>query len=172
METCIEDEDPFIEDKDPCIEDRNPCIEDGGICIEDRDFCIEDGDICIDSWCTKAEFLSLWQFERHGPPVVGPNPLPELTYVGLALESSSYLDRDFFTYAVLNAYMGGGGSFSAGGPGKGMYTHIYRDVLTQHHWVYWATAQNHAYLDSGIFCLLGSAHPSQVSRHGYGGDSL
>ena len=102
------------------------------------------------------------QIERHGPPVVGPNPFPELTHVAIAMESCSYLEDDFFSYAVLNAYMGGGGSFSAGGPGKGMYTHIYQGVLTQHHWVYWAMAQNHAYTDSGIFCLLGSAHPSRA----------
>lgn len=94
---------------------------------------------------------------------MGPNPLPELTHVGMALESSSYLNDDFFAYSVLNSYMGGGGSFSAGGPGKGMYTHIYQNVLSRHHWVYWAMAQNHAYSDSGVFCLLGSAHPSQAS---------
>lgn len=103
------------------------------------------------------------QFERRGPPVVGPNPLPELTHVGLALESCSYQNDDFFVYAVLNSYMGGGGSFSAGGPGKGMYTHMYQNVLSQHHWVYWAMAQNHAYQDSGIFCILGSTHPSHAS---------
>lgn len=103
------------------------------------------------------------QLHREGPPVVGPNPLPELIHVGLALESCSYLDDDFFAYAVLNSLMGGGGSFSAGGPGKGMYTHLYQEVLSRHHWVYWAMAQNHAYTDSGIFCLFGSCHPSKVS---------
>ena len=104
------------------------------------------------------------QLHREGPPVIGPNPLPELIHVGLALESCSYLDEDFFAYAVLNSLMGGGGSFSAGGPGKGMYTHLYQEVLSRHHWVYWAMAQNHAYVDSGIFCLFGSCHPSKV-RH-------
>ena len=94
--------------------------------------------------------------------MIGPNPFPELIHVAIAMESCSYLDPDFFPYAVLNMYMGGGGSFSAGGPGKGMYTHLYQGVLTQHHWVYWAMAQNHAYKDSGIFCLLGSAHPSRA----------
>lgn len=78
------------------------------------------------------------------------------------MESSSYLEDDFFAFAVLNSYMGGGGSFSAGGPGKGMYTHLYRNVLTVHPWVYSALAQNHAYMDSGIFCQFGSAHPSKV----------
>ena len=96
--------------------------------------------------------------------MVGPNPLPDLTHVVLALESCSYLDPDFFAFAVLNSLMGGGGSFSAGGPGKGMYTRLYQDVLTRHHWVYSALAQNHAYSDSGIFCLFGSSHPSKVWR--------
>jgi processing peptidase subunit alpha len=100
--------------------------------------------------------------EREGPPVVGPNPLPDLTHVVLACESSSYLDPDFYTFAVLNSLMGGGGSFSAGGPGKGMYTRLYQDVLTRHHWIYSALAQNHAYSDSGIFCLFGSAAPAMA----------
>jgi processing peptidase subunit alpha len=102
------------------------------------------------------------KMEREGPPVVGPNPLPDLTHVVLACESSSYLDPDFYTFAVLNSLMGGGGSFSAGGPGKGMYTRLYQDVLTRHHWIYSALAQNHAYSDSGIFCLFGSAAPAMA----------
>lgn len=65
-------------------------------------------------------------------------------------------------YAVLNSLMGGGGSFSAGGPGKGMYTQLYLRLLNKHHWVYHAQALNHAYSDSGIFCLFGSTHPQEV----------
>ena len=79
------------------------------------------------------------------------------------MESCSYHDEDFYTFAVLNSLMGGGGSFSAGGPGKGMYTQLYLNVLNKHHWIYHAQAMNHAYSDSGIFCLFGSCHPSQVS---------
>ena len=93
---------------------------------------------------------------------MGPNPLPDLVHVAMALESSSFLDPDFFPLAVLNSLMGGGGSFSAGGPGKGMYTQLYLNVLNRHHWVYSMLAQNHAYVDSGIFVLLGSTHPSNV----------
>ena len=33
---------------------------------------------------------------------------------------------------VLNALMGGGGSFSSGGPGKGMHSRLYTRVLTKH----------------------------------------
>ena len=54
---------------------------------------------------------------------------------------------------VLNMLMGGGGSFSAGGPGKGMYTRLYTNVLNQYHWMYSAAAYNHAYADTGVFCI-------------------
>lgn len=49
-----------------------------------------------------------------GAPVVGPNPLPELTHVSLSLECCSFNDKDFYATAVLQSLMGGGGSFSAG----------------------------------------------------------
>lgn len=60
--------------------------------------------------------------------------------------------------------MGGGGSFSAGGPGKGMYTRLYTNVLNQYHWMYSATASNHAYADSGIFYVHASAPPQHISN--------
>merc|ERR1719402_2138425 len=60
--------------------------------------------------------------------------------------------------------MGGGGSFSAGGPGKGMYTRLYTNVLNRHFWMYGATAYNHAYGDSGIFCINASAPPNQLTE--------
>ena len=58
--------------------------------------------------------------------------------------------------------MGGGGSFSAGGPGKGMYTRLYINVLNRYHWMYNATAYNHAFIDSGLFCIHASSPPSQL----------
>ncbi|XP_035685372.1 LOW QUALITY PROTEIN: mitochondrial-processing peptidase subunit alpha-like [Branchiostoma floridae] len=64
--------------------------------------------------------------------------------------------------AVLNMMMGGGGSFSAGGPGKGMYTRLYLNVLNRYHWMYNATAYHHSYEDTGLFCIHASAHPTEV----------
>ena len=60
--------------------------------------------------------------------------------------------------------MGGGGSFSAGGPGKGMYSRLYTNVLNHHHWMYSATAFNHAYADSGVFCINASAPPDMIGE--------
>ena len=38
---------------------------------------------------------------------------------------------------------------SVGGPGKGMHSRLYRNVLNQYHWVESATAFNTCYSDSG-----------------------
>merc|ERR1711922_111626 len=35
--------------------------------------------------------------------------------------------------------------------------------MGRYHWMYSATAYNHAYSDSGIFCINASAHPSQLA---------
>ncbi|XP_014673938.1 PREDICTED: mitochondrial-processing peptidase subunit alpha-like [Priapulus caudatus] len=95
---------------------------------------------------------------------MGPTPIPELAHFVLGLESCSHKDPDFVAFCVLNMLMGGGGSFSAGGPGKGMYTRLYLNVLNRYHWIYNATAYNHAYNDSGVFCIHAAAHPSQLKE--------
>jgi len=94
---------------------------------------------------------------------LGPTPMPDLGHVVIGLESVGHQHDDFIAYCVLNMMMGGGGSFSAGGPGKGMYTRLYTNVLNRHYWMYGATAYNHAYSDSGIFCINASAPPSQMN---------
>ena len=101
-------------------------------------------------------------------------------------------EGDFIPFAVLNMMMGGGGSFSAGGPGKGMFTRLYLNVLNRwvgravsscvgapaqpnhfgavtlsgvprrHHWMYNATSYHHSYEDTGLLCIHASADPGQV----------
>lgn len=94
---------------------------------------------------------------------LGPTPMPELAHFVLGLESCSHQELDYFIpTCVLNMMMGGGGSFSAGGPGKGMYTRLYTNVLNRYHWMFNATAYNHAYEDTGLFCIHASAHPTQL----------
>jgi len=95
---------------------------------------------------------------------LGPTPMPELGHLVIGLESVGHHHEDFIPFCVLNMMMGGGGSFSAGGPGKGMYTRLYTRVLNRYHWMYSATAYNHAYNDSGIFCIIASCHPQQLQE--------
>ena len=99
-------------------------------------------------------FLSL-------PPLPPPaNPtLPDLTYIHLAFEALPITSEDIYALATLQTLLGGGGSFSAGGPGKGMYSRLYTNVLNQHGWVESCVAFNHSYTDSGLFGISASCSP-------------
>ena len=110
-----------------------------------------------------AQYTGGYVLEECNVPVyAGPSGLPELSHVVIGLEGCSHQDPDFVAMCVLNMMMGGGGSFSAGGPGKGMYTRLYTNVLNRYHWLYSATAYNHAYSDTGLFCIHASCTPSHV----------
>ncbi|XP_012288110.1 mitochondrial-processing peptidase subunit alpha [Orussus abietinus] len=110
-----------------------------------------------------AQYTGGFLLEECNVPVyAGPSGLPELSHVVIGLEGCSHQDPDFVAMCVLNMMMGGGGSFSAGGPGKGMYTRLYTNVLNRYHWLYSATAYNHAYTDTGLFCIHASSTPTHV----------
>jgi len=79
------------------------------------------------------------------------------THVALCFETENWRSPDLMPLCVLNMLMGGGGSFSAGGPGKGMYTRLYRDVLGVHHWIEHISCSHSLFDDSGIFCFYGHA---------------
>lgn len=75
----------------------------------------------------------------------------QFSHFFIAFEGLSYDDPDAYALSVLQTLLGGGGSFSAGGPGKGMYSRVYLQVLNQYHFVENCVAFNHSYTDSGLF---------------------
>lgn len=95
------------------------------------------------------------------PPPINPS-LPPLTHIHLAFEALPISSDDIYALATLQTLLGGGGSFSAGGPGKGMYSRLYTNVLNQHSWVESCVAFNHSYTDSGLFGISSSCSPSKV----------
>lgn len=66
---------------------------------------------------------------------------------------------------VLQYLLGGGASFSSGGPGKGMHSRLYKRVLNQHYWVQSCMSFNNTFNSSGLVGIqvrvLGS---EQVAR--------
>jgi processing peptidase subunit alpha len=82
--------------------------------------------------------------------------------LALAFETASWNSKDLVPMCVLQMLMGGGGSFSAGGPGKGMYSRLYTNVLNQHDWVESATCFNSMYSDSSLFGILGTCQGEQA----------
>ena len=65
---------------------------------------------------------------------------------------------------VLQYLLGGGGSFSAGGPGKGMHSRLYTRVLNQHAWVHNCTAVTSIYNDTGLVGIFISAESSKAEE--------
>eukprot|EP00962_Isochrysis_galbana_P053823 scaffold25318_cov117-Isochrysis_galbana.AAC.3 len=60
--------------------------------------------------------------------------------------------------------MGGGASFSAGGPGKGMYTRLYTNILNRYPFVTAASVFNSFYNDVGVFGVYGATSASCMGQ--------
>ena len=97
------------------------------------------------------------------PPPPNKFTIP-LSYVHIAFEGLPISSDDIYAQATLQTLLGGGGSFSAGGPGKGMYSRLYTNVLNQHGWVESCVAFNHSYTDSGLFGIAGACEPGRVGH--------
>ncbi|XP_028806491.1 mitochondrial-processing peptidase subunit alpha [Neltuma alba] len=59
--------------------------------------------------------------------------------------------KEAMILTVLQMLLGGGGSFSAGGPGKGMYSRLYLRVLNKYPQVHSISSFNNIYNNTGIF---------------------
>lgn len=88
----------------------------------------------------------------------------ELTHVALSFKGAGWKHADLVPLCVLNTMMGGGASFSAGGPGKGMYTRLYTNILNQYPHVTAASVFNSFYNDTGIFGFYGATLPESMGQ--------
>ena len=98
------------------------------------------------------------------PPAPTFGNLPELYHIQVAFEGLPIDHPDIYALATLQTLLGGGGSFSAGGPGKGMYSRLYTHVLNQYYFVENCVAFNHAYSDSGLFGISMSCIPEAAAQ--------
>ncbi|CAO1616309.1 unnamed protein product [Parajaminaea phylloscopi] len=80
------------------------------------------------------------------------------THVYVAFEGVSIHDDDIYALATLQILLGGGSSFSAGGPGKGMYSRLY-NVLNTQHAVDFCASFLHSYADSALFGIAAACEP-------------
>ncbi|KAG7830643.1 hypothetical protein KL920_001234 [Ogataea angusta] len=98
-------------------------------------------------------------------------PYPEeLSYMGqefhhihVGFEGVPIQDEEVYKLATLQMLIGGGGSFSAGGPGKGMYSRAYTRILNQYGFVESCKSFIHNFSDSGLFGISLSCIP-QANR--------
>lgn len=85
-------------------------------------------------------------------------PTPDgFTRVALAFPTGGWHSDDLVPACVLQTLLGGGSSFSAGGPGKGMYSRLYRQVLNRYYWAESCESFTSFHDESGLFGISGSS---------------
>ncbi|KAI0033969.1 mitochondrial processing peptidase [Vararia minispora EC-137] len=82
------------------------------------------------------------------------DPESPMDHVYIGFEGVGIMDEDVYDLATMQVLLGGGGSFSAGGPGKGMYSRLYTHILNHHSLVDHCASFNHIYADSSLFGLF------------------
>lgn len=80
-----------------------------------------------------------------------------VTHIAVAFEGARAGSPESYVSCLLQLLLGGGDSFSTGGPGKGMHSMLYRDVLVRYGQVQTCVAFNHCYGDTGLFGVFASA---------------
>ncbi|CAA0382641.1 Metalloenzyme LuxS/M16 peptidase-like [Arabidopsis suecica] len=89
----------------------------------------------------------------------------EATHFALAFEVPGWNnEKEAIIATVLQMLMGGGGSFSAGGPGKGMHSWLYLRLLNQHQQFQSCTAFTSVFNNTGLFGIYGCTSPEFASQ--------
>ncbi|KAL3925983.1 MAG: hypothetical protein SGILL_000030 [Bacillariaceae sp.] len=83
-------------------------------------------------------------------------PEEEQCRVALAFPVGGWHSDTMVTACVLQTLLGGGSSFSAGGPGKGMYSRMYQQVLNRYGWMETAEAFTTFADEGGLFGVSAS----------------
>ncbi|KAF5323536.1 hypothetical protein D9611_005582 [Ephemerocybe angulata] len=90
----------------------------------------------------------------------------EFNHLYVAYEGAGIHDDDIYALATMQVLLGGGGSFSAGGPGKGMYSRLYTHILNHYPQVDHCASFHHIYTDSSLFGLFASFVPAANGQQG------
>ncbi|KAG9314105.1 Metalloenzyme, LuxS/M16 peptidase-like protein [Chiua virens] len=95
-----------------------------------------------------------------------PSTTTDFDHLYLAFEGVGIHDDDIYTLATMQVLLGGGGSFSAGGPGKGMYSRLYTHILNHFPQIDHCASFHHIYTDSSLFGLWASFVPDVPKQRG------
>ncbi|KAH7104953.1 mitochondrial processing peptidase [Auriculariales sp. MPI-PUGE-AT-0066] len=84
----------------------------------------------------------------------------DFSHVYLAFLGPHLRSPNIYAMATLQILLGGGGAFSAGGPGKGMFSRLYTNILNRHSQVEHCQSFQHIYSDATLFGLFASFAPN------------
>ncbi|KPI86051.1 putative Mitochondrial processing peptidase alpha subunit [Leptomonas seymouri] len=87
-----------------------------------------------------------------------------LSHMALFFQGIPMAHPDYYTFSVIQTLLGGGTSFSSGGPGKGMHTKLFREVLNREPNLHGMECITAWYSDGGLIGLYGSAPHANVKN--------
>jgi processing peptidase subunit alpha len=90
--------------------------------------------------------------------------LAHSVHVAVGFGCDGWNSSDLVPVTVLQTLLGGGGAFSSGGPGKGMHSRLYTEVMQQHHFVENCMAFNEQYSDAGLFGIYMSGAAQDAGK--------
>lgn len=90
-----------------------------------------------------------------------PDPVSTLAVVFQGLPIT---DPNVHVMFTLSQLLGGGDSFSSGGPGKGIHSQLYRNILHRYHYISHCSSFIHSYADISLFGILADCHPGRVAE--------
>lgn len=96
-------------------------------------------------------------FNNQAPETLSKFEEKNLTHIALAFKGVDHNHPDYYVYSVAQALLGGGMSFSSGGPGKGMHTKLFREVSAKEGWVNSIECLTAWYSNVGFFGFYGTA---------------
>ena len=82
--------------------------------------------------------------------------------LAMAFEVGGWSDPTLVPVCVLQQLLGGGSSFSAGGPGKGMFSRLYTQVLNKHYWSESIEAFLSIHEHAGLLGIDGACPPDKL----------
>jgi processing peptidase subunit alpha len=88
---------------------------------------------------------------------------PGQVHVAIGVQGVDCSDKEVVAAAVLQSLLGGGDQFSAGGPGKGLTSRIFRNVLSNPE-VLTATSFNVSYQDTGLFGIQATCNAQDAPK--------
>lgn len=87
-----------------------------------------------------------------------------LSHMALFFQGIPMSHKDYYTVSVIQTLLGGGTSFSSGGPGKGMQTKLFREVLNREGGINGMECITAWYSDGGLIGLYGTAPHESAQR--------
>lgn len=133
---------------------------------------VDHDELCKWAMRAYAEYTPIQHVDRAAskPGYTGGSQLSEdeslshSVHVAVGFGCEGWNSADLVPTTVLQTLLGGGGAFSSGGPGKGMHSRLYTDVMQQHHFVENCMAFNEQHSDAGLFGLYLSGAAEDASK--------